>query len=232
MKLLERCKDNFFVIFKNQGQGTQICAVQNLKKLHQLGSHLFNRMDDLWCVVFCIIISDAHNIVNSLKWLKTQIETKTKHAIEQLAAFFQADDVDVSSSQLQENLQEWIICEADHQQVMCLLDDDYIVFISSSIFISILYARAHKLNSRTLCWDRTEQRRSLDSHIIMNQALNIWGPERCTELLKSQAQTISSKQFMSGPHIRASEGLCPDNRLWFWHWTESAQVLALRNSSI
>ena len=37
---------------------------------------------------------------------------------------------------------------------------------------------------------------------------------------------------LSGPHIRASEKLCPNNRLWSWHWTESAQVLALRNSSI
>ena len=42
----------------------------------------------------------------------------------------------------------------------------------------------------------------------------------------------SSISYVSGPHIRALEGLCPNNRLWFWHWTESAQVLALRNSLI
>ena len=197
MELLERCKGNPSAIFEDQGQGTQICAVQNLKELHQLGSHLFNRADDLRRVVFCIIISDAHNIVNSSKWLKTQIETKTKCAIERLAASFQANGVDVPSPQLQENLQEWVICGAGHQQVMCSLGDGYIIFIPSSISISILYARAHKPNPRTLCWDRTGQRRPLDSHIIMNQALNTWGPGGCTELPKSQAQTIPSKQSVN-----------------------------------
>ena len=50
--------------------------------------------------------------------------------------------------------------------------------------------------------------------------------------IRAKILQSTMKKTVSGPHIRASEKLCPNNRLWSWHWTESAQVLTLRNSSI
>jgi len=138
LELLARCKVNPSAIFESQGPSIPVGAVQNLKELHQLGTHLLSKADEFRRHVFCIIISDAHNIVNHSKWSKTQTLTKTKRAIDRLAACFQADGVDVPLSQLQENLREWVTCGASHQQVMHSLGDGYLAAIPSGIPIGIL----------------------------------------------------------------------------------------------
>lgn len=137
-ELLERCKHNPSAIFESQGPDSRIHEVHDLKGLHQLGTHLLNRANDLRRHVFCIVISDAHDIVNTSELSKTKTGTKTNKAIERLAKCFQDDGVDVPYAQLQKDLRDWVTCGAGHQEVMKLLGDGYLTIIPSGISIGVL----------------------------------------------------------------------------------------------
>ena len=65
---------------------------------------------------------------------------------------------------------------------------------------------------------------------ICSEQLNIYA-EKSVQKHLNFVWSIET-MFLSELHIRALEKLCPNNRLWSWHWTESAQILTLRNSLI
>lgn len=130
--LLHKCKDNPSAIFESQGSGTAFCAVHNLSNLHRLGTQLFNGRDDLRRHVFCIIISDAHDIV------RKRTRNRSSRAIAQLAKDFAKDGDGVSIEQLRKDLQLWMTCGAGHQLVMESLGDGYLAVLPPDIPVGIL----------------------------------------------------------------------------------------------
>lgn len=153
-KLLQKCEGNPSAIFESQGSGTPSCAVHNLLDVYQLGTQLFNGPDDLRRHVFCIIISDAHDIANKSESSKRRTAKESTRAIARLAALaacFKADGVEVPLRQLRKDLQQWVTCGAGHQLVMKSLGDGYLTTIPSSISIGILEAEAHDPNLRAPC---------------------------------------------------------------------------------
>jgi len=136
-ELLQKCKSNPSAIFESQGSGTPFCAVHNLSDLHQLGTQLFNGQDGLQRHVFCIIISDAHDMVHK-RGLSKRRTGKEPTRSARLAVCFKADGVGVPLPQLRKDLQQWVACGAGHQLVMESLGDGYLTIIPSSISIDIL----------------------------------------------------------------------------------------------
>lgn len=131
-ELLHKCRHNPSAIFESQGSGTPFCAVHNLLDLHQLGTQLFDAPDDLRRHVFCIIISDAHDIV------KERARKRSIRAIAQLATCFAADGADVPITQLRKDLQLWLTCGEGHQLVMNSLGDGYLAILPPNIPPGIL----------------------------------------------------------------------------------------------
>lgn len=138
LQLLERCRGNPSAIFESQNAQTQIGAVRDLGDLHQLGSHLFDKVDDFRRSVFCIIINDAHNIVNSSNLSTKERSSRTTVAIQRLAECFKADGVAAPASEVQRNLREWVACGATHQRYMCALGDGYFTVFPSGVSSKIM----------------------------------------------------------------------------------------------
>ncbi len=132
LDLLHKCKGNPSAIFESQGSGTAFCAVHNLSNLHQLGTQLFNGRDDLRRHVFCIIISDAHDIV------RERTPNRSSRAIVQLASAFAKDGAEVPIEQLRKDLQLWLTCGEGHQLVINSLGDGYLAIFPPNIPTGIL----------------------------------------------------------------------------------------------
>ncbi len=122
--LLKECEKDPPKIFENMVSGSVISAARDLPTLHRYGRQILDKVDRFRRALFCVIISDANEIINPSPYSRKPGGCRTDGAMQRLAVWFLDSGVQAPEAQVKDELRDWVNRGGRHRQDMDLFSTD------------------------------------------------------------------------------------------------------------